>query len=304
MLISLHPSTLWYHMTHHMSASTALTALVSLTLGCASAPRADVAIDTPTDASPDTSAEATPGRDVVPTERSDADYTMRVGEMLVVELDRAAAAPYQPTPVGVVAYANGDKLALIALSAGFFDVQIDEEASGDVRTLNVLVKDEGPLDALDEHSSRFENLGVGSVMQFDLKGFSSVSVVESDSLDMAPTPDDRMIRVTMRSPGTANMLFMSREGGNIKRVVFETLPLGQIPDGAELHELEVGGPGHRVDLADAREVTVATPGVARVEMLEGNVALIEPLAQGLAAVTFFRGLNQPRTIWFRVSEPE
>lgn len=228
-----------------------------------------------------------------PADAADAVFELVTGEMIVARLDEPADVDMESMGEGIGLVAEGLDLAIVARAPGEHTAQL-----GNGRLVTVRVLDGVPED--DEYSQLHPGLGLGQEVSIDAAGIKRVLVFERAGVHIKPTPKGDALVLRPMLQGRHDVMLVTERG--IERVVLDSLPRGVVPEGAEERALVVGAEGHSVDLRGVSRVSIAREEVVRVQIVEGSLAVIEPVGVGLTPVTFYRKEGEPRVLWFRVTE--
>ena len=224
------------------------------------------------------------------------DYTLEANEILVFDMNRAFEVEEIDLDAGVFQVRVESKLVLIGKKPGVHEVKVLGEDGGVLETLRVRVTPdvEGPTKTL-----RFTKGGLGQPLQFSMHGVSDVIVVDPAALRLEATEGGRRLRMWPTEPRGSSVLVVGGRG--IKHMLVGSLPEGELPEGADVYDMEVGGEAHKLDAKGVVDIDVFRPDVVGLTTLDGDLVVVEPLEGGVTPVTFYRGSGKPRTIWYRVT---
>ena len=268
-----------------------ILALSALTLGCVDESRADDPINERAD-------------DVELREGNDVDYVLEAGEMRQFEGSVGGrGAPYSDIQPGYAVLGFSERFVIIGREEGIYEIAIPSGIEGATRDVTLQVAGVAADDELGDATVLFDNKGVGERLSFTTRGIAAIQILDDEKTSITSSKNGNTVEATMQKPGRSDVVFWSSRGAP-KRIVLGVLPLGEVPEGAELHVFEVGQRGHQLDLEGTARVVIHDPKVVALTKLEGDLAVVEPMGSGVTPVTFFPVKGAPRTIWYRINEAE
>jgi hypothetical protein len=186
---------------------------------------------------------------------------------------------------------------LLGREPGRYEVLLPTPASGEPKAVTLEVTKDASADP-GVPAEVFTNLGVGQEVNVSGEGITFAHALDPTHVIANARASRRAVDVHVRSPGRHDVVAWSTRGP--RHLVFEVLPEGELPDGAQVETLTLGSPGHELALVDVIKVSLHDPEVVRVRVTSDREAIVEPIGAGLSAVNITPREGVTRTIWYRV----
>ncbi len=265
-------------------------ALMCFVLGCAKTTRPDAPVDAPVDA---------------PIEEPDAeraDYVLGVGELRDIEDHPLGVGPtYVDVQFGYAVFGVGERRALFGREPGLYEVTLPSTDSGSPRVFTLRVTDAEATEP-GVPGEVFANLGVGQGIKVSGEDVMVGQALDPDGIQVRAWSSHLTLSATMRRAGRHDVVLWSK--GGVRHLIFDVLPDGQLPEGAEIESLIVGGAAYTVDLTDVGSISLHDPEVVKIRVVGDGTAAVQPLGAGLTPVNIMPVEGEVRTIWFRVQPAE